>query len=77
MQKRLSHFWKEFNRRKVLKVIIWYAGVAAVLVGLASDVAGPYNLPEGTQRMVIIAAIIGFPLVMIFSWIFDITPEGN
>lgn len=53
-----------------------YAGAAIVLIGLADDVAGPFNLPEGTQRMVIIAAIIGFPLTIIFSWIFDITPEG-
>jgi TolB-like protein len=53
-----------------------YAGAAIVIIGLASDVAGPFNLPEGAQRLVIIVAIIGFPIAMIFAWIFDITPEG-
>jgi TolB-like protein/Tfp pilus assembly protein PilF len=47
-----------------------------VLIGLASDVAGPFKLPDGTLRLVIILIIIGFPLAIIFSWIFDITPEG-
>jgi len=76
MPNRLSQFWQELKRRNVLKVFLWYAGGAMVLIGLASDVAGPFNLPDGTLRLVIILIIIGFPMAMIFSWIFDITPEG-
>jgi adenylate cyclase len=73
---KLYRFWQELKRRHVIKVFIWYAGVAMVLIGLASDVAGPFNLPDGTLRLVIILIIIGFPLAMIFSWIFDLSPEG-
>ena len=73
---RFLRFWQELRRRKVLKAFIWYAGVAMVLIGLASDVAGPFNLPDGTLRLVIILIIVGFPLAMIFSWIFDFTAEG-
>jgi len=76
MPNKLSQFWQELKRRKVVTVFIWYAGTAMVLIGLASDVAGPFNLPNGTLRLVIILIIIGFPLTMIFSWIFDISPEG-
>ncbi len=76
MPNKLSRFWQELRRRHVTKVFIWYAGVAMVLIGLASDVAGPFKLPDGTLRLVIILIIIGFPLAIIFSWIFDITPEG-
>ena len=73
---KLSRFWQELRRRHVIKVFIWYAGVAMVLIGLASDVAGPFNLPDGTLRLVIILIIIGFPLAMILSWFFDLSPEG-
>ncbi len=76
MPTKLSRFWQELRRRHVTRVFIWYAGVAMVLIGLASDVAGPFNLPDGTLRLVMILIIIGFPLAIIFSWIFDITPEG-
>jgi hypothetical protein len=77
MPNKLSRFWQELRRRHVTKVIIWYAGVAMVLIGLASDVAGPFNLPDGTLRMVIILLIVGFPLTFLLSWMFDITPEGS
>lgn len=73
---KFSRFWKELRRRNVIKVFAWYAGVAMVLIGLASDVAGPFNLPDGTLRLVMILIIIGFPLAMILSWIFDLSPEG-
>ena len=76
MPNKLSRFWQELKRRKVITTFIWYAGTAMVLIGLASDVAGPFNLPNGTLRLVIILIIIGFPLTMIFSWIFDVSPEG-
>jgi TolB-like protein/Tfp pilus assembly protein PilF len=76
MPNKLPQFWKELRRRKVINVYFWYAGAAIVLIGLADEVAGPFNCPEGAQRLVIILAVIGAPLVMVFSWIFDITPEG-
>jgi len=76
MPNKISRFWQELRRRHVIKVFIWYAGVAMVLIGLASDVAGPFNLPDGTLRLVIILIIIGFPLAMILSWFFDLSPEG-
>lgn len=76
MPNKLSRFWQELRRRHVTKVFIWYAGVAMVLIGLASDVSGPFKLPDGTLRLVMILIIIGFPLAMIISWIFDISPEG-
>ena len=36
----------------------------------------PLNLPDWTPTFAIIVLIIGFPLALIFSWIFDVTPEG-
>ena len=77
MPNKQSRFWQELIRRNVIKVFLWYAGVAMVLIGLASDVAGPFNLPDGTLRLVIILIIIGFPLAMIFSWFYDVHPEGG
>ena len=76
MPKQRSRFWQELKRRNVLKVIAMYAGGAYVLIELANNVADPLHLPEWIPRMLIILALIGFPLVAILSWIFDITPEG-
>jgi len=73
---RLSQFWQELKRRKVNKVIAMYAGAAYVLFELAGNVVEPLNLPDWTPRLVILVALIGFPIVIILSWLFDITPEG-
>jgi TolB-like protein len=34
-------------------------------------------LPEWTPTLVIVLLVIGFPIVIIFSWIYDIHPEGG
>jgi len=73
---KLSKFWQELKRRKVIKVIAMYAGVAYVLIELANNVVEPLNLPEWTPKLIIIIALVGFPIMVVLSWIFDITPEG-
>jgi len=76
MPGKLSQFFQELQRRNVIKVLAWYAGIAIVLIGLTSDIAGPFNLPDWVPRVIIILIIIGFPITVILSWIFDFTPEG-
>jgi len=53
-----------------------YAGAAYVLIELANNVVVPLNLPDWTPRLVILIALVGFPIIVVLSWIFDITPEG-
>jgi TolB-like protein len=53
-----------------------YAGGAYVLIELANNVVVPLNLPDWIPRLVIIIALVGFPIMVVLSWIFDITPEG-
>jgi len=76
MPNKLSRFWQELKRRRVIKAIAMYAGGAYVLIELANNVVAPLNLPDWTPRLVIIIALVGFPIMVVLSWIFDITPEG-
>ena len=76
MPNNLLRFWQELKRRKVVRVLIWYAGVGFVIIELAMNVWEPLNLPGWTPRLVIYLVLIGFPIAVILSWIFDITPEG-
>jgi len=41
-----------------------------------NNLVGPLRLPEWTPTLVIVLLGIGFPFAIIFSWIFDITPDG-
>jgi TolB-like protein/Tfp pilus assembly protein PilF len=72
----LSRFWQELKRRKVIYVITVYASAAFVIIELVNNLVDPLNLPERMPTMVIIILAIGFPVAVILSWFFDLTPKG-
>jgi tetratricopeptide (TPR) repeat protein len=72
----LGQFWQELKRRKVVRVIFVYAATSFVIMELVDIIEDPLLLPEWTLTLVIVLLSIGFPIAIIFSWIFDITPEG-
>ncbi len=73
---KLSQFWQELKRRKVIYVITVYASASFVIIELVNNVLDPLNLPDRTPTIAIIVLAIGFPLAVILSWIFDMTPKG-
>ena len=75
-QNKLGRFWNELKRRKVLKTVAMYAPAAFVLLEVVDIITPPLGLPPWTLTLVIIIIAAGFPVTVILSWIFDITPEG-
>lgn len=72
----LEQFWQELKRRKVVRVITVYAATTFVILELVSIIEDPLQLPDWTLAFVIVLLCIGFIITVIFSWIYDITPEG-
>jgi len=77
MPNKLSQFWQELKRRNVIRVITVYAGAAFVIIELINNITEPLRLPEWTPTLVIVLLAIGFPIVIIISWIYDVHPEGG
>lgn len=73
---RISLFFKELKRRKVVRMITVYAAAAFVILQLVSIIVDPLNLPEWTLTLVIVLLSTGFIIVIILSWIYDVTPDG-
>ena len=73
---KLSQFWQELKRRKVIKVIAMYAATAFIIMEAADIMLPRLGLPDWTVTFLIILLIAGFPITIILSWIFDLTPEG-
>jgi len=74
---KLSQFWQELKRRKVVRVITVYAAAAFVILELTDIVAPSLGLPDWTLNLIIILLCIGFIIAIILSWIYDIKPEGG
>jgi TolB-like protein len=69
-------FFAELKRRNVYKVTVAYAVVAWLVVQIATQVFPFFEIPNWAVRLVVLLLILGFPVALILSWVFEITPEG-
>jgi len=69
-------FFSELKRRNVYKVAVAYAVVSWLLIQAASIFFPAFDAPPWVMKIFIIVIIFGFPVALIFSWAFEITPEG-
>jgi TolB-like protein/Flp pilus assembly protein TadD len=69
-------FFAELKRRNVYKVAVAYAIVSWLLVQIATQVFPFFEIPNWAVRLVVLILIVGFPVALVFSWAFEITPEG-
>jgi len=73
---KFDNFFAELKRRNVYKVAVAYAVVAWLLIQAASIFFPAFDAPSWVMKIFIIVIIFGFPVALIFSWAFEITPEG-
>ncbi len=72
----LSAMLGELSRRKVLSTMGAYAVAVFVLLQLMDAAVEPLRLPDWLPTLVVIILILGFPLVFLLAWQFELTPEG-
>jgi TolB-like protein/Flp pilus assembly protein TadD len=72
----MGNFFAELKRRKVYRVAIAYAVVSWLLTQIATQVFPFFEIPNWAVRLVIILLALGFPVALILSWAFDLTPRG-
>lgn len=67
---------EEIKRRKVFQVAAVYAVLAWLLVEVITTVEAPLSLPDWADTLVIVLVILGFPVALVLSWAYDMTPHG-
>ncbi len=66
----------ELQRRNVTRMAILYV-IAAWLVLQVADVGiSVLDLPAWSGRLVFLLLALGFPIALVFAWLFELTPEG-
>jgi adenylate cyclase len=66
----------ELKRRNVFKAGAAYLALGWVVTQITSTVAPLLHMPEWLGSVVVWIGVIGFPFVIMFSWIYELTPEG-
>ncbi len=72
----MASVWGELKRRNVAKVAVAYAIVGWLLIEVASTVFPIVQLPDWTVTFLTMLILFGFPIALILSWAYEITPEG-
>lgn len=68
--------WTELRRRKVVRVALAYVIGAWLLMQVGDTLVGLLELPGWIGKALVVALALGLPLVLVLSWMFDITPGG-
>jgi TolB-like protein/Tfp pilus assembly protein PilF len=71
-----ENFFAELKRRNVYKVAVAYAVVAWLIIQAASILLPTFDAPSWAMKVIVLLLVLGFPAALIFSWAFEITPEG-
>jgi len=66
----------ELRRRNVLRMAVLYLVAAWLIMQVAEVIIGLANLPEWIGPATLILLAVGFPIAVIVSWFYEITPEG-
>ena len=69
-------FYEELKRRNVSKVAVLYIIAAWLLLQVTDVLSSLLTVPEWAGSFVIMLLLLGFFPVMIFTWVYEVTPEG-
>jgi len=70
------NLFNELKRRNVFRVGIAYAVVAWLVMQFADVVLNNITAPGWVFQAIMLLLAIGFPIVLVFAWAFEMTPEG-
>ena len=73
---KFNDYFNELKRRNVIKSAIAYLVVAWLITQVISTVFPVFGAPDYFLKWSLVVLAIGFPVWLIFAWIYEITPEG-
>ncbi len=72
----IKKYIAELKRRNVFKPAIAYLVVAWLIVQVADVVLATFDAPSYIMKTLMFFLIIGFPVNLIFAWVYEFTPKG-
>ncbi len=68
--------FQELNRRNVVRTAVAYTIIGWLLIQVMEMAAESFEAPVWVMKMLITIVMLGFLPVLLFSWAYEITPEG-
>jgi tetratricopeptide (TPR) repeat protein len=67
---------RELRRREVFRTAGLYVGICWILIEVASVILPTFDAPEWMMRAIVIVAVVGFPVMLVLAWFYDVTDHG-
>ena len=72
----MAGFFTELKRRNVLRVAASYVVISWLAIEVSSTLEETLALPDWFDTVVFAFLALGLPIALMFSWAFEITPDG-
>ena len=72
----LSQLFEELKRRNVVRVAVAYLIAGWLVLQIADFVLENITAPDWIMQVFLLMFALGLPVVLIFSWAYELTPEG-
>jgi len=72
----MRKFFVELRRREVFRTAGLYVGICWIAIEVASVVLPTFDAPEWMLQALIIATFVGFPVMLVLAWIYDVSAKG-
>jgi TolB-like protein/Tfp pilus assembly protein PilF len=72
----LGRLFEELKRRNVFRVAVAYLVSGWLVLQVAELVVDSTGAPDWVMKVLLAFGLIGFPVVLVFSWVYELTPEG-
>lgn len=72
----LTAFLHELRQRRVYNVAFTYLGVAFIILQAVQLIVEGLPVPRWTYTLFVTAALAGFPVAVVLSWMYDLTATG-
>ena len=69
-------YLKELQRRNVIRAVVAYVVLAWILLQVSTGLEEALNLPGWFDAVITAMLAIGLPVVAVFSWVYELTPDG-
>ena len=68
--------FEELKRRNVIRVAALYVVASWLIMQVADLLLDAFDIPSSAMRLLVVILLLGFPLALTFSWIYELTPDG-
>jgi len=72
----VKSFWDQLKKRKVIRVAIAYIVVGWIVMQVGEVTFEALTLPPWALTLLVVIVLLGFPLALVLSWAYEVTPDG-